>query len=99
MPRKTRMYIPGIPVHVVQRGHNRQACFFCEDDYLFYKEVLLEGMRRYGCELHAYCLMTNHIHLLLTPADEDSIQRVMQHLGRQYAQYINRTYRRSGSLW
>jgi putative transposase len=93
------MYVPGIPVHVVQRGHNRMACFFSDDDYLFYKEALSEGIRRYGASLHAYCLMTNHIHLLMTPFERDSIQRVLQHLGRQYVQYINKTYRRSGSLW
>ncbi len=99
MPRKTRMYLPGVPAHIVQRGNNREACFFCEDDYCFYKQVLAEGMKRYGVELHAYCLMTNHVHLLMTPKEEDSISRVIQHVGRQYVQYINKTYRRSGTLW
>ncbi len=86
-------------MHVVQRGHNRGTCFFCDTDYLYYKKVLGEALQRYSASLHAYSLMTNHIHLLLTPDQEDSIQRVFQHLGRQYAQYINRTYRRSGALW
>ena len=99
MPRKTRMYIPGIPVHVVQRGHNRDATFYCEDDFQFYKTCLSEALKRFKADLHAYCLMTNHVHLLITPHEEDSIQRVMQHLGRQYVQYINKTYKRSGSLW
>ena len=99
MARKTRMYIPGIPVHAVQRGHNRSACFFSEVDYLYYKEVLAEALARYGASLHAYCLMTNHIHLLLTPDEKDSIQRVFEHMGRQYAQYINKTFSRSGALW
>lgn len=99
MSRQTRMYIPGIPTHVVQRGHNRNACFFADKDYVFYKEVLAEALRRYGASLHAYCLMSNHIHLLLTPLYEDSIQRVFQHMGRQYAQHINQSYRRTGALW
>ncbi|MDG5499646.1 transposase [Marinobacter sp. BGYM27] len=99
MPRKTRMYLPGVPVHVVQRGHNRDACFFAEEDFRYYRQVLGEGLKRYGAELHAYCLMTNHVHLLLTPQHTDSISRLMQHVGRQYVQYVNRTYRRSGTLW
>ncbi len=93
------MYLPGVPAHVVQRGHNRDACFFAEEDFRFYRQVLAEGLKRYGAELHAYCLMTNHVHLLLTPKHEDSISRLMQHVGRQYVQYINKTYRRSGTLW
>lgn len=99
MPRKIRMFIPGVPAHIVQRGNNREACFFCDDDYLYYKELLAEGLKRYGGELHAYCLMTNHVHLLISPVAEDSIPRIVQHVGRQYVQYINRSYRRSGTLW
>lgn len=99
MPRKTRMYLPCVPVHVVQRGNNREACFFAVEDYQFYKELLAEGLRRYGAKLHAYCLMTNHVHLLLTPNASDSISRILQHIGRQYVCYINKTYKRSGTLW
>ncbi len=99
MPRKPRMYLPGVPAHIVQRGNNRDACFFSDDDYLYYLEVLGQGLRRYGVNLHAYCLMTNHVHLLMTPKDKVGISRVMQHLGRLYVLYINRTYRRSGTLW
>lgn len=99
MPRKTRMYLPGIPAHVVQRGHNRDACFFADDDYQFYLECLGQGLRRYGVRLHAYVLMTNHVHLLMTPAEEDSISRLMQHVGRLYVLYVNRRYRRSGALF
>ncbi len=99
MPRKSRVYVPGVPAHIVQRGHNRQATFFAEDDYHFYLDILAQGCRRYGVQLHAYCLMTNHIHLLMTPRETDSISRVMQHLGRMYVLYVNKTYRRSGSLW
>jgi len=93
------MYLPGVPAHIVQRGNNRAACFFCDDDYLYYKEVLFEGLKRYGAALHAYCLMTNHVHLLITPNETDSVSRIIQHVGRQYVQYINKTYRRTGTLW
>lgn len=99
MPRKTRMYLPGVPVHVIQRGNNRMPCFFADRDYQLYKEFLSVGLGRYGGRLHAYCLMTNHAHLLITPDEEDSISRVMQHLGRQYVQYVNRHYQRTGTLW
>src|SRR4030042_5984326 len=99
MPRKTRMYLPGVPAHVVQRGHNRSACFFSDDDHLFYLECLSEGLRRYGVRLHAYVLMTNHVHLLLTPSDATGISRLLQHVGRLYVLYVNKTYRPSGTLW
>lgn len=99
MPRKPRSYIPGIPVHIVHRGNNRQATFYADEDYLFYLESLQTGLRRYGASLHAYCLMTNHVHLLITPDREDSIPRILQHIGRMYVRYINKTYRRSGTLW
>jgi putative transposase len=93
------MYLPGIPAHVVQRGNNRQACFFSDDDYRLYLEILGQGLRRYGVALHAYVLMTNHVHLLMTPEYEDSVSRVMQHVGRLYVLHINRTYQRTGTLW
>jgi putative transposase len=93
------MYAPRVPAHMVQRSNNRNACFFCDDDYQHYKTLLLQSTKRYGAELHAYCLMTNHVHLLLTPLAEDSISRVLQHVGRQYVQYINKTYKRTGTLW
>lgn len=99
MPRKTRMYLPGIPAHVVQRGHNRNACFFSDDDHLFYLECLGQGLRRCGVQLHAYVLMTNHVHLLMTPAETFSISRLMQHIGRLYVLYVNKRYRRSGALF
>lgn len=93
------MYLPGVPAHVVQRGNNRSACFFTEEDYQFYLECLAQGLRRYGVSLHAYVLMTNHVHLLVTPTNAEGISRLMQHLARLYVLYINRTYRRTGTLW
>jgi putative transposase len=93
------MYLGGIPCHIIQRGNNREACFFTEDDYLYYLYQLGDACRRYKVQLHAYVLMTNHTHLLMTPSEETGISRVMQSLGRRYVQYINKTYRRTGTLW
>jgi len=99
MPRKRRMYLPGIPAHVVQRGNNRDACFFDEQDYREYLNWLKEATEKYRVALHAYVLMTNHVHLLMTPSDEAGISKVMQSVGRRYVQYVNHNYRRSGTLW
>ena len=99
MPRKPRFHLPGVPVHAVQRGHCRQAVFFEDDDYQVYLHWLRVAAQRYDCSVHAYALMTNHIHLLLTPQAEDSLARLMQYLGRHYVPYINRRHGRSGTLW
>ena len=99
MPRKPRMYLPHVPCHIVQRGHNRSACFFAEDDYRFYLQCLDDSRRRYSVAVHAYVLMTNHVHLLMTPVTTEGISRVMQFTGSRYVQFINKTYRRSGTLW
>jgi putative transposase len=99
MPRKPRVYLPGIPTHVIQRGNDRGACFFAEDDYRYYLQALDEARQKHGIAVHAYVLMTNHVHLLMTPNTHDGISRLMQSLGRRYVQYINTTYRRSGTLW
>ena len=93
------MILPKVPLHIIQRGNNRQACFFDDDDYLIYLDWLLEYSRKTGCTIHAYALMTNHVHLLLTPNEKDSVGSLMKRLGQRYVQYINRTYRRSGTLW
>ena len=99
MPRKSRFYLPDVPVHLVQRGHNRRPCFGDEADYRFYLDALQEGLKRYNASLHAYCLMTNHVHWLVTPAREDSLSRIVQHVGRHYVMYFNRRYQRRGTLW
>lgn len=99
MPRRARLSVPGIPWHIIQRGNNRSACFYAEDDYHKYLDTLKEQAAKYGCQIHAYVLMTNHVHLLLTPEQEDSASLLMKHLGQRYVQYINRTYKRSGTLW
>ncbi|WP_458735130.1 transposase [Zobellella taiwanensis] len=99
MPRRKRCYLAGVPSHVVQRGNNRQPCFFCDEDRGFYIKVLGEVLERFEVALHAYVLMTNHVHLLMTPASEQGISRVMQCLGRSYVGYVNQRYRRTGTLW
>ena len=99
MPRKPRMYLPGIPSHVVQRGNDRKACFFKEENYLFYLNCLEDACRRYDVAVHAYVLMANHAHLLMTPGTESGISRVMQLVGNRYVQYFNKSYRRTGTLW
>ena len=99
MPRKPRFFLAGVPVHIVQRGNNRQLIFFDTADYRKYLGWLKEGSERYGCTIHAYVLMTNHVHLLATPGDADAVSRMMQYVGRRYFQYINHAYGRSGTLW
>ena len=99
MPRRARLSIAGVPWHIVQRGNNRAVCFHAEGDYRRYLDDLAEQAKRFGCTVHAYVLMTNHVHLLVTPQETDSASLLMKHLGQRYVQYINRTYRRSGSLW
>ncbi len=99
MPRRSRLVVPKIPLHIIQRGNNRQACFFSDDDYLFYLECLQEYSQKTNCMIHGYVLMTNHVHLLLTPRDSESVGQLMKRLGQRYVQYVNRTYQRSGTLW
>jgi putative transposase len=99
MARQGRYFLPGQPLHLIQRGNNRQAVFHCEDDYRRYCAWLGEAARSYGCAIHAYVLMTNHVHLLVTPEDAESVPRTMQLLGRRYVRYVNSAYRRTGTLW
>ena len=99
MARLPRNLVPGLPQHVIQRGNNRQAVFFAEADYRYYLDALQQAAARYDCAIHAYVLMTNHVHLLVTPNAEDGLSRMMQGVGRQYVRYINGVYRRSGTLW
>jgi putative transposase len=99
MPRRSRVHLDGVPLHIVQRGHNREPCFFCEDDYTSYLYWLERALAETGCALHAYVLMTNHVHLLLTPRKAATVPRLLISLGRRYVQYINKTYKRTGTLW
>jgi REP-associated tyrosine transposase len=99
MPRPPRLYLPGLPQHVTQRGNNRQACFYADEDYHRYLELLGRACQTHDCSLHAWVLMTNHVHPLLTPGQADSIPLVIRDVGRDYVRIINRTYRRTGTLW
>ena len=99
MTRRARLSIPGIPWHIIQRGNNRSVCFYTDEDYDYYLYNLKEQAYMHGCAIHAFVLMTNHVHLLLTPEKENSASLLMKSLGQRYVQHINRTYKRSGTLW
>jgi putative transposase len=99
MARLPRFVIPGQPQHVIQRGNDRQAIFRAERDYSYYLEKLQEAADRHQCDIHAYVLMTNHVHLLVTPQTETSIGKTLQSIGRYYVQYFNHSYKRTGTLW
>jgi len=99
MPRLPRIQPVGLPLHITQRGNNRAACFFEEADYLAYLHWLREGTQGVGVVLHGYALITNHVHLLVTPQAAGAVLRLVQTLGRHYVHYINKRYGRSGTLW
>jgi REP-associated tyrosine transposase len=99
MARLPRFALPGQPQHVIQRGNNRQVCFCDPSDYRFYLDKLRAASAKHACEIHAYVLMTNHVHLLVTPRCEGTIGKMMQTLGRYYFQYYKYCYKRTGTLW
>jgi putative transposase len=99
MARLPRYVIPGQPQHVIQRGNNRQEIFCADEDYQFFLQKLHAAGKKHSCDIHAYALMTNHVHLLVTPHTKDGIGKLMQMLGRYYVQYFNQRYKRSGTLW
>lgn len=99
MARLPRFVIVDQPQHVIIRGNNREPIFCDELDYQFYMEKLKLACDKHACDLHAYVLMTNHVHLLITPHTEQGLAKVMQMLGRYYVQYFNYTYQRTGTLW
>jgi putative transposase len=99
MARHGRYFLPDQPLHLIQRGNNRAAIFFGRDDYGRYADWLIAAAADYGCAIHAYVLMTNHVHLLVTPGTAESVPRMMQSLGRRYVRYVNACYGRTGTLW
>ena len=99
MARLPRLTLPGYPHHVILRGNNRQAIFATPVDYQRLLDLLEEVARQFEVQIHAYVLMSNHVHLLLTPGSEDGLPKMMQALGRSYVRYFNRTQQRSGTLW
>jgi putative transposase len=99
MPRPPRLAQPGVPLHVIQRGNNRAACFFNDVDRRFYLKCLARSAARNDCAIHAYVLMTNHVHLLVTPRGRGSVSAMLQDLGRRYVRVINTIRGRTGTLW
>ena len=99
MPRKARFCPAEFPVHIIQRGNNRQACFTSDGDIAAYAHWLAEGAIKYGVDVHAWVFMTNHVHLLLTPQSEHAISSLMQFIGRLYVRRFNYRYTRSGTLF
>ena len=99
MPRTPRLSLPGVPLHVVQRGNNRQAVFFHRSDYSLYLDKLFRSAKLYDVSVHAFVCMTNHVHMLVTPAEKHGVSQMMQRLGSLYTVSINELYHRTGSLW
>lgn len=99
MPRPLRVILPGVAVHIIQRGNNRNDCFRTDSDYLVYLAHVRDLSAKHGCEVHAYCLMTNHVHLMVTPQAADACTVLMRDLGQRYVQYFNRRHDRTGTLW
>src|SRR5205085_1772900 len=99
MPRRARLTIADHPLHVIQRGVDRAACFRDDHDRVLYLGLLGEVGPRFRCSIHAYVLMTNHVHLLLTPRTREGPARLMKHVGQRFVQHFNRKHRRTGTLW
>lgn len=99
MARLPRFVLVGQPQHVIIRGNNKEPIFYADEDYQFYLDKLKLACDKHDCDLHAYVLMTNHVHLLITPNKKDGLSKVMQMLGRYYVQYFNFAYKRTGTLW
>lgn len=99
MARLPRLVIPNQPHHIIQRGNDRQLIFRDAADYLFFLDRLREGSRQFKVAIHAYVLMSNHLHLLATPSDEQGLSKMMQWIGRHYVPYFNHKYERTGTLW
>lgn len=99
MSRQPRYPLIGVPQHIIQRGNNRQATFFDKADYDYYRYCLADSLDKCDCQLHAYVLMTNHVHLLITPYAPMGVSKLMQSLGRRYVRYVNDKYGRTGTLW
>ena len=99
MARLPRFFAEGEVQHVIQRGNNREPTFASEQDVVFYLDCLRRASQEHALLIHAYVLMTNHVHLLATPEHEQSLPKTMQSVGRRYVQYFNYAHRRSGTLW
>jgi len=99
MPRPARLVLEGVPLHIVHRGNNRQTCFHSNADYIAYLNWLAQYSRAAGCAVHAYVLMTNHVHLLISFPDVAGPAMLMKALAQRYSQHFNWLYQRTGTLW
>jgi putative transposase len=99
MSRQPRPIIPGVPIHITQRGNNRLKCFFLDADFLVYLDMLGQAARHSACEVHAYVLMTNHVHLLVSSECVQGPALLMKSLGERFVRYVNRRHARTGTLW
>lgn len=99
MARRHRWFIPGISAHVIKRGNNRSPIFSGPDDYLCFLDLLRTAATAHAVAVHAFVLMTNHVHLLVTPGDQAAIPAMMKALGERYSRYFNRAYLRTGTPW
>ena len=99
MARQPRLDLPGIPQHIVQRGNNRLPCFLDDADRARYLDLLREALLATRYRLHAYVLMDNHVHLLVTAPEAGALAQLMQKLGRQYVGQFNARHHRTGTLW
>jgi len=100
MPRQSRIVLSNCPHHIIQRGHNRQVIFSGDDDYLYYLENLREWKAELNCKVYAYCLMTNHVHLVIDPGENvENLGLLMKRVAGRQTRYVNKMKKRSGSLW
>lgn len=99
MARLPRVSPVGVPIHLIQRGNNREICFVSDEDHCAYAGWLNEYSQKYKVNIHAWVMMTSHVHLLCTPQQEKAVSAMMQALGRRYVRYFNHEYRRTGTLW
>ncbi|KKL68886.1 hypothetical protein LCGC14_2120480, partial [marine sediment metagenome] len=99
MPRIARVVIPDVPLHVTQRGNRQEDVFFCDEDRLRFLELLGRYSVRHGLAINAYCLMTNHVHLVVTPRSEDSLSATLRPLNTCYTQHVNHSQGYVGHLW
>jgi putative transposase len=100
MPRSARIVLPNTPHHIVQRGHNRQTVFVSDDDYNYYRDNLIFFKKKFECRIYAYCLMTNHVHLVVDPGpNPESLSLLMKRVAGRQTRYVNKLEKRTGSLW
>jgi len=100
MGRHARQTIADVPYHIINRGNNHQPIFFCNNDYQFFLDALVSAKKKYPCRIYSFALMPNHVHLLIESAEESrNLSYFVKHIAQRHGQYINRRYKRSGTLW